>query len=67
MSAHRELEVAELTERHNRQLREMRRECEVERSRWGGNSPSEWIVGIDVSARMRSHQSISLMWYLFDP
>ncbi|KAL0634800.1 hypothetical protein Q9L58_006233 [Maublancomyces gigas] len=48
LSAQREQEVAELTERHNRQLREMRRDCEVERSRWGRNTPSEWIVGIDV-------------------
>lgn len=51
LSAQREQEVAELGERHNRQLCEMRRERELERSRWGRSIANQWIVGIDVSSR----------------
>lgn len=53
LTAQREKEVAELTERHNRQLREISREREQERARWGKCIPSSWIVGIDVSAQKK--------------
>lgn len=56
LTAQHEKEVAELTERHNEQLREIKCEQELERSKWGRYSPSKWIVGIDVSTNTHTQR-----------
>lgn len=55
LTAQREKEVAELTERHKQQMQDMIRRHDLESAKWATYIPSRWIVGLDVSAHKCSH------------